>query len=288
VKLAITGTTGRVGRAMADDFGGKHELIELNRLAFDLADPGLVWRLSELDFDALLNPAAMTSLEACEDAPELAHRLNGEVPGELAAMCRARGRRMLHFSTDYVLAGDEPGLHAEDSAVGPRSVYAQTQLEGERLVLDQGGCVMRVSWVFGPERKAFPDQVIERALAGEALAAVADKTSLPACTRDLTKWVEAVMVAGFPNEVIHACHTGEPVSWHEMAEEIVGFLVARGELDEKPVIERQILAEMSAFRAERPRHTAMATDRLSVLLGGPPRHWREAMREFVNERLISR
>lgn len=288
MKLAITGTTGRVGRALADYFAERHDLIKLDRAAFDLSDPGLVPRLRELDFDTLLNPAAVTSLEICEDDPQLAQRVNAEVPGELAAMCRDSGRRMLHFSTDYVLAGEEPGLHGEDSPVGPRSVYARTKLAGERLVLDRGGCVMRVSWVFGPERMAFPDQVIERALAGETLAAVADKTSLPAGTRDLVKWVESVMKSGYPNEVIHACNSGEPISWHGMAEEIVGILVERGALAERPMIERQVLGEMSAFRAERPRHTAMATDRLSALLGGPPRDWKEAMREHVMERLISR
>ncbi|MFC7337675.1 SDR family oxidoreductase [Haloferula chungangensis] len=288
MKLAISGTSGRVGRALADYFAPKHEVIELDRTVFDFADPDLISRVGEIDFDALLNPAAITSLEACEDDPGLARRVNAEVPGELAAMCRESGRRIMHFSTDYVLAGEVPGLHVEEAAVEPCSVYARTKLAGEQLVLDQGGCVVRVSWVFGPERKAFPDQVIERALAGESLAAVADKTSLPTSTADLAVWVEKLMAAGFPNEVIHACNGGEPVSWHGMAEVIVALMMERGALKELPVIERQLLAEMRAFRAKRPRHTAMATPRLSALLGEPPRDWKVAIREHVIEQLISR
>ncbi len=98
---------------------------------------------------------------------------------------------MIFFSTDYVLGGDREGLHSENEAVDPRSVYAQTKVEAEAAVLAEDGCVMRVSWVswvFGPERAAFPDQIVNRAMAGEPLAAVADKTSLPCFTGDLVAW----------------------------------------------------------------------------------------------------
>ncbi|MEP4077572.1 SDR family oxidoreductase [Haloferula sp.] len=288
MRLAITGTTGRVGRALADHLADGHEVLELPREACDLASPDLLSRLRELEFDALLNPAAITSLELCEDEPELAQRVNAEAPGELASMCREAGRRLLHFSTDYVLAGDRPGLHGEDAPLGPCSVYGRTKLEGERRVLDRGGCVMRVSWVFGPERPAFPDQIIKQALAGEPMEAVGDKKSLPGYTRDLVGWVRAVMEAGFPNQAIHSCNGGDPVSWHGMAEEIVDFMFERGDLKTRPIIGRNSLTEIAGFRAERPRHTAMATEILTGLLGKPPRDWREALREHVAERLIIR
>ena len=288
MKLAITGTTGRVGRALADHFSKSHEVLELDRARFDLADLDVAARVGELDFDALLNPAAITSLEACEDQPDAAQQVNAETPGTLAAMCREKGCGMLHFSTDYVLAGDTPGLHDESAPVEASSVYARTKLEGERQVLDQGGCVMRVSWVFGPERAAFPDQVIARALAGEPLAAVADKTSIPSATRDLAEWVTAVIEGGLPNEIIHACQSGEPVSWFGMAEEIIDCLMEQGALNERPELVAQTLASIGGFRAPRPRHTAMATVRLAALLGRPSRDWRDALREHVAERVISR
>jgi dTDP-4-dehydrorhamnose reductase len=48
------------------------------------------------------------------------------------------------------------------------------------------------------------------------------------------------------------------------------------------------MAGMTAFRAPRPRHTAMATDRLEALLGKAPRDWRIALREHVDTLLLSR
>jgi len=288
MRLAVTGTTGRVGRALADRLAHRHRVVELPRHDFDLEDGDLAGRLAGIDFELLLHPAAMTSLEACEDEPERAWRVNAERPGELAGWCRAAGRRMIHFSTDYVLGGESAGLHGEDEAPRPASVYARSKAEAERRVLGHGGCVVRVAWVFGPERPAFPETVLRRALAGEPLAAVADKTSLPTFTGDLANWIEAVIAAGCPPRIVHACQSGDPVSWHGMAEAVVARLVERGALAEAPEVARQRLDEMAAFRAVRPRHTAMATPTLEALLGRPPRSWREALVEHVDRLLISR
>lgn len=289
MRLAITGTTGRVGRALADGLGGTHEVIELPRRVFDLADPACVGRLAEWDFDLLLNPGGLTGLEHCEDDPALAEQVNALAPAAMAAWCQARGRKILHFSTDYVFDGHEPGLKREDDPPNPLSVYGKTKEAGERAVLAAGGTVMRVSWVFGPEKPAFPDTVIDRALAGQEIAAVADKYSLPACTTDLCGWVAGLLDAGCPAGIFHACNGGPVTSWHGMALEIVACLRERHGIEvaePKPLL----MAEMAAFRAARPRYTAMATARLAALLGedAAPRDWRAALREHVESSLISR
>jgi dTDP-4-dehydrorhamnose reductase len=285
MRIAITGTTGRVGRALARYLAASHEVVELPRRRLDLAAGG-GRVLEDLDFDVLLNPAGLTGLEQCEDDPALARRVNAAAPAALAAVCRERGKKLLHFSTDYVFAGRTPGLRTEDEATEPLSVYGKTKREGELGVLAAGGAVMRVSWVFGPEKAAFPDQIFDRAVAGQELAAVADKYSKPTFTRDLGEWVEAWLEAGGPAGPIHACNGGPAVSWHGMAEEILSFLVANGIA--VPRLAALELDRMPAFRAARPRHTAMATPRLEALLGKPPRDWREALREYLESRLISR
>lgn len=286
MRIAITGTTGRVGQALARHFGGRHEVIGLPRTRLDLAVPDCGRLLEELDFDVLLNPAGLTSLEQCEDDPELARQVNAAAPAELAAVCRERGKKMLHFSTDYVFDGREPGLRTEDEEPSPLSVYGKTKREGELAVLAAGATVMRISWVFGPEKPAFPDQILERALTGQELAAVADKFSRPTFTGDLCGWVEAWLDAGGPAGIFHASNGGPLTSWHGMALEILAFLEGKG--IPVPPLKALALDEMTAFRAPRPRHTAMADGRLEALLEKAPRDWREAMREHLESRLISR
>lgn len=285
LRVAVTGTTGRVGRALADGLKAGHEVIELPRERWDFAAEGTVERIADLDFDLLVNPAAITSVDRCEEDPELARRVNAEVPAALAVLCRERGAMMLHFSTDYVLDGSRPGLLDESAPVGPLGVYGRTKLDAEGAVLAAGGCVMRVSWVFGPERPAFPDQVFARALAGEPLAAVADKTSMPCFTADLTGWVADLIGRGLDNELLHACNAGEPASWFDMAGCVLGAMHQRGALTTLPEVGAQRLDEIPIFRAPRPRHTAMSTARLASRIGRMPRPWDEAMRDYVDQLL---
>lgn len=287
MRIAITGTTGRVGRALADHLAARHEVIELPRAVLDLGDPGCAGVLAGLDFEVLLNPAGLTNLEQCEDDPDLAQRLNAGAPGELAAACRARGKKILHFSTDYVFDGFQPGLRAEDESPSPLSTYGRTKRVGEERVLTEGGTIMRVSWVFGPEKPAFPDQILARALAGEELSAVADKFSLPAYTPDIAEWAEAWIMGGTPGGIFHACNGGPVTSWHGIATEITGFLRERTGRS-IPEVKALQLNDMKVFRAPRPRHTAMATKRLEALLGHPPRDWREALHRHLESRLLSR
>jgi dTDP-4-dehydrorhamnose reductase len=275
-----------VGRALARHFAAGHEVIELPRSRLDLASGDCGGRLAEWDFDLLINPAGLTGLEQCEDDPELARRVNAAAPAALAESCRERGIPLLHFSTDYVFDGRSPGLRSEEDATAPLSVYGKTKRDGERAVLDAGGAVMRVSWVFGPEKPAFPDQILERALAGEELAAVADKESRPTFTTDLAAWVAVWLAAGAPAACFHACNSGPVVSWHGIAVEILAFLAEKGRAT--PSLRALSLDQMHSFRAPRPRHTAMATKRREGLLGRPPRDWRAALREHLESRLISR
>lgn len=279
-RVAITGTTGRVGAALVRKFASDYEVIELPRSRFDLADrEGMTRVLAGLDCELFLNPAGMTGLEACLDEPVLAQRVNAEAPGEIAGWAAARGVRLIHFSTDYVLGGREPGLHEESEVPDPLSDYGRSKRAGELAVLARPGtCVMRVSWVFGPEKPSFVDAIRSTALAGGPLAAVADKFSLPTFTTDLAGWVMAVAKAGLTG-VVHACNSGEPASWHDLAEEVVREMHDSGQLAGRPVIVRQAL-EAAAFRAVRPRHTAMATPRLTELLGEAPRPWRGALADY--------
>lgn len=284
MRVAVTGTTGRVGASLAKHLAARHEVIPLPRAIFDLANPcQMKTVLESLECDVLLNPAGITSLEACEDDPQLAWRANAGAPAELAEWAAGRGVKLIHFSTDYVFGGETPGLKTEDDPARPLSRYGESKLAGEEAVLAHlGHLVLRVSWVFGPEKPSFVDSAIHRALRQEPLAAIADKFSLPTSTGDLAEWVGDLLDSG-ASGLLHACHSGEPVSWHGMAEVVVDELVRLGRLATAPPVEATLLENTTAFRAPRPRHTAMSNARLSHQLGKPLRPWQDALRAYVRE-----
>ncbi len=289
MRIAITGTTGRVGAALARHLAAHHEIIALPRTLCDLADPASLNKaLDPLACDVFINPAALTSLETCEDDPRLAMRVNSAAPGKIALWAAARGVRMIHFSTDYVFGGETTLPLTEAMAARPVNAYGRSKLAGELAVLAHpGNLVIRVSWVFGPEKPSFVDQIFDAALADLPLAAVADKLSLPTSTRDLSLWVAALLKTDACG-ILHACNSGIPISWHGLAVGVVREMTARGVLPSCPVVAAQVLAEMPGFRARRPRFTAMDTQRLSALLGQAPRSWSKALAEHVALRCASR
>ncbi len=288
MRVAVTGTTGRVGAALASHFASRHEVISLPRDICDLADPdSLASALDGLECDAFLNPAGLTSLEMCEDNPALAMRVNATAPGEIAAWAATRKVPVFHFSTDYVFNGNDPGYRHEEDPPDPVSVYGRSKLAGEVAVLAfPGHCVIRVAWVFGPERFSFIDRIFDDAIAGLPLAAISDKFSLPVFTTDLAAWTERILEAKTTG-ILHACQSGEPVSWHDMAILVIQEMVSCGLLSQAPPVKELLLSEMTSFRGARPRHTAMDTTRLAGILGQPPRPWQQAVTEYIRLRAAS-
>lgn len=287
MRLVIIGTGGRVGGALARHFRLRgHEVMAFDRKALDLARPEIIDdRLLPLAFEAVLLPAALTSLDVAEDHPAQARVVNALGPARVAEICAQRQARLIHFSTDYVYDGSRPGWRMEEEPLHPLGVYAQTKAEGERLVLDRtegAALIARVSWVFGPDRPAFPDQILEQARRGESLAAVADKFSTPTSSADLARWLESFVVGEHRGVggVVNFCHAGL-ASWQEYAQVAVDIAARRG----VPLQQREVrplqLADMSSFRAPRPVHTAMSLQKLTDLRGTRPRAWQEALEEYI-------
>ena len=285
MRVAVTGTTGRVGAALAHHLAKRHDVVPLPRNVCDLENPAsLTHALGKLECDVLINPAGITSVEACEDDPQMAMRVNSAAPGEMAEWAAQNGVRLFHFSTDYVFSGETSGLRTETETPNALSVYGRSKLDGENAVLAQPGtCVIRVSWVFGPEKPSFIDQTFEAAFAGRPLAAVADKFSLPTFTADLAEWIE-ILISKRPEGILHACNSGEPVSWHGMANVVVEEMLACGAIQSPMKITPLKLENVAAFRAVRPRHTAMDTSLLAKEIGEVPRHWRDAIQGYVRDR----
>jgi dTDP-4-dehydrorhamnose reductase len=116
----------------------------------DLLAPGEPERLIDnTQPDWVINCAALAIVDACENEPELAKRLNIELPQKLAAYVTRGGARLVHLSTDAVFDGRR-GDYTEEDVPNPLSVYSKTKLAGEQAVLEANpeAVVARIN-VFG-------------------------------------------------------------------------------------------------------------------------------------------
>ncbi|GHC44285.1 SDR family oxidoreductase [Roseibacillus persicicus] len=285
MKIFLTGTTGKVGGYLADYWQDLHRVTACPRSVVDLTDTAQLSRfLEESDFDLLVNPAAVSTPEGCESAPELAEKVNVEAPATMARICREKGVPFIHFSTDYVLDGSEAGLKAEDSPCQPNNLYGRTKLAGEQEVTaaHPEAIVARVSWVFGSAGEGFLEKVFRQIQEKVALEAVADKYSVPTSATEMAKALD-FLIASRSHGLFHLTQTAaEPVSWHRYAVEVSAAVHELG-LTEGPIpVTPRRMEEIPVLRTNRPVHTAMTPAKLSSL-GHEMADWTHVLRQRVTE-----
>src|SRR4249919_1298723 len=109
MKTVIIGRGGRLGAALACDWQrAGDDIVGFNHAALNLANPAaLRAALDPLNFDALVNCAALTNVDYCESHQQEAYRINTAAVSELGAICVQKNARMIHVSTDYVFDGEK-------------------------------------------------------------------------------------------------------------------------------------------------------------------------------------
>ncbi|PYL81057.1 MAG: hypothetical protein DMF21_06625, partial [Verrucomicrobia bacterium] len=149
MKIVVIGSAGRLGAALTREYQNKFAVTGFNHAQLDLSD-----------FDVIREK-----------------------------LRREKNAKLIHFSTDYVFDGEKRKPYTEEDEAKPISVYGDSKLAGEKNVLAaQGGhLIMRVSWVFGPDRPSFIDAMIKCAREEEYIEAIADKFSTPTYTLDIAE-----------------------------------------------------------------------------------------------------
>ena len=229
MKIAIIGANGRLGAALAREYASDFEVTSFERRQLDLSQLDRVRSaLAATKFELLINCAALTNVDYCESHPEEAFLVNAEAPCLLAEIANEKSAKLVHFSTDYVFDGKKSDFYTEEDKAAPLSVYGESKLEGERRVLQASSqhLVVRLSWVFGPDKPSFIDQIIQRARENEVVTAVADKFSAPTYTIDVASWLRLVVEKN-ANGILHLANNGA-CSWQEWAQYAVDVCGSAG------------------------------------------------------------
>src|SRR5436853_1352306 len=166
MEIVIIGAGGRLGAALMREYRRKFDVIGFDRAQLDLSNRDQIReRIDAASFDVLINTAAFTNVDLCETQRDRVFYINAEAPRVLAENCRDKDAKLIHFSTDYVFDGEKREPYTEEDPANPISVYGESKKAGEDKVLatQDRHLVVRVSWVFGPDRPSFIDAMIKRA-----------------------------------------------------------------------------------------------------------------------------
>jgi len=283
MKIAIVGANGRLGAALVREYQRDYEVTSYDRRQLDLSQLERVRSaLAATKFELLINCAALTNVDYCESHREEAFVVNAEAPRLLAQIANEKSAKLIHFSTDYVFDGKKTDPYVEEDKAIPLSVYGESKLEGERRVLEVSSqhLVVRLSWVFGPDKPSFIDQIIQRARENDVVTAVADKFSAPTYTIDVANWLRLAIDKN-ANGILHLANNGE-CSWQEWAQYAVDVCRSLGIPLKAERVGAVLLAEMKNFVARRPVHTVLSSAKFTALTGVQPRHWREAVAAYIS------
>lgn len=289
MRIVIIGANGRLGAALAREYQGAFSAKAFARSKLDLGKLNQIQSvLAAIEFDLLLNCAALTNVDYCESHREEAFLINAEGPRRVAEICKEKSAKLVHISTDYVFDGKQNVPYIEKDSPAPLSVYAQSKLAGEEEVLavSPKNLVVRLSWVFGPDKPSFIDQIINRARENETVTAVADKFSSPSYTIDVANWLPLA----WENEaqgILHLCNGGA-CSWQEWAQYAIDVCRDAGILLKADHVGKLSLTDMKNFVARRPVYTVLSTAKFTDLTGVQPRHWREAIAEYISAHICKK
>ena len=239
-------------------------------------------KLGAMNFDVLINAAAFTNVDACETERDHAFLINAEAPGVLTEICNAKGAKLIHFSTDYVFDGEKHAPYSEEDPANPISFYGASKLAGEKNVLasENGYLVVRVSWVFGPDRPSFIDAMIKRAQEDEKMDAVSDKFSTPTYTHDIARMLPRFFDRGVGGGILHFANAGK-CSWQQYAQWALDSSRDAGIPLKAKTVGALKLSDMKNWVARRPVYSVLCTAKYTDLTGMAPRAWREAVADYI-------
>ncbi len=285
-RIAILGANGRLGKALLARFRNEHTVIPLGRETVDLAHPASIApNLEALDFDLLILSAALTAVDHCETFEDEAYAVNAEGPREVARICAKKGAKVVYISTDFVFDGAKPDAYTEEDPVHPISVYAASKRKGEDYVMEasEENLVVRLSWLFGPGKPAFPEWIIAKACREAALTLPAEKIGCPSYAPDIAMWLDALIFGTGSVDasgVFHLCNS-DPCTWQEWGQYCIDVARACGHPVRVDQIGASTMDSIETFAAKRPVNSAMSTGKFQRLTGITPRPWKEALREHL-------
>jgi dTDP-4-dehydrorhamnose reductase len=282
-KIVIIGSGGRLGAALMREYRDQFDVTGFNHLQLDLESlDEMRKKLCVIDFDVLINAAAFTNVDLCERERDQALRINAEAPCVFAEICQDKNARLVHFSTDYVFDGEKREPYTESDPANPISVYGESKRAGEKFILQTGDrhLIVRVSWVFGPDRPSFIDGIIKRARESNYVDAIADKFSTPTYTRDIARMLPQFFELNVEGGILHFANSGE-CSWQEYAQWALDCCASEGITLKAKTVGALKVADMKDWIARRPVYSVLSTANYSALTGDSPRAWRDAVADYI-------
>ena len=288
-KILVTGCNGQLGRAIRKEYAASDvEFINTDVVegegvvSLDITDVDAVLKLVRAEKpDVIINCAAHTNVDKCEEQWDLAYKINAIGPRNLSIAATEADAKMIHVSTDYVFEGNGTRPYTEFDAPNPVSAYGKTKLEGENFVKEfaKKHFILRTAWLYG-DGKNFVKTMLALAENHDELNVVCDQVGTPTSAVELAKMIH--YLEGTENYgTFHATCEGDS-NWADFAEAI--FKRAGKNVKVNHVTSKQY-KEMNPASANRPAYSILEDYMIKLTSDFVMADWQDALDVYMKELL---
>lgn len=296
MRVLVLGSEGMLGSAIVNVLSGKRidvlgADLKAKNLSVDITDKKALFLLTkDLKPDIIINSAAYTDVDGCEQKSDIAYSVNSEGAGNIAEAAKQNRAFLIFISTDYVFDGLKTSPYLENDIPAPLSIYGDSKLKGEEYIkktLDTY-LIIRTSWLFGKNGRNFVDRIIAKISAKEELKIVDDQIGSPTYVDDLAAALAELIAELRINPVcwrkrdkglrILNITNSNVCSWYDFAKEIAELIGC-----EKVVIE-PIKSNDAGYPAKRPKNSCLDNSRFEKLYGRKLPNWQDALRRYFSEK----
>ncbi|PJA08707.1 MAG: NAD(P)-dependent oxidoreductase [Flavobacteriales bacterium CG_4_10_14_0_2_um_filter_32_8] len=206
MKILITGSNGLLGQKLVKLLVNKFNIkflatstgenriksiIGFDYVSLDITNKTQVEQVfNQFKPSVVINTAAMTNVDACEDQKEQCWNLNVNAIKNLIEASEKHQTHLIHLSTDFVFDG-ENGPYKEEDKPNPLSYYGQSKHEAEKLLQASNikWSIVRTIIVYGVVEDMSRSNIVlwaKQALEkGNPLTIVNDQFRMPTLAEDL-------------------------------------------------------------------------------------------------------
>lgn len=224
--------------------------------------------------DFILNCAAFNQVDKAEADYEAAYAVNAMGAKNIAELSQSYKCKAVHFSTDYVFAGDKNKPYIETETAEPINNYGKTKLEGEKLFdeYSENNLMFRLSWVYGKGQQNFIRKFLEWTKNQLELNISDDEISVPTSTRFAAEWTLTALLNDMSG-MYHLVPQGL-ASRYDWAVEITRLIEMRRKL-------HKVSIETFNLPAKRPKFSAMSSKLIEGQLSASFPFWQEELERYM-------
>ena len=280
-KILITGSQGQLGKALNKFYADNQEVQLINTDVGELDitnEEAVMEKVLSIHPDVIINCAAHTQVDKCEEEQDKAYLINAIGPKNLSEAANQVGAVIVHLSSDYVFDGAKNRPYVEGDKYNPQSIYGKTKLEGEEFVrkIAEKYYIVRTAWLYGDGHN-FVNTMLKLAQSRESVKVVEDQYGTPTSVEEVVKVID-LLTASEKYGTYHATCEGK-CNWCQFTRKIYQLCGMTTQVI-------PVSTEEYGAAAKRPAYSVLENRMLKENFDYSMADWEDALKKYLTEKKL--